>query len=75
MPADGARRELTTIIQKGREVLLQLESISFVDFQSIPADDFQDFYIEMVHVIEGLHERCALARAVLEMCFDTKTRT
>jgi hypothetical protein len=76
-PVDHARGEIMTMIRNGREVLLQLKSIAHLDFQSVPAGDFPNFWMETVRVIEGLHEQIAHADvAVQMMCFsDTQTRT
>jgi hypothetical protein len=43
VPADHARGEILDIIRKGREALLQLESIAIIDLRSIQADEFQSF--------------------------------
>jgi hypothetical protein len=66
VPADRARGEILDIIRKGREALLQLESIAFIDLSSIQADKFQSFWIETIRVIEGLKERVTRADAALE---------
>ncbi len=66
VPADRARGEIPDIIKKGREALLQLESIAFIDFGSIQVDDFPGFWIETMHVIEGLKEQVTRADAALE---------
>jgi hypothetical protein len=46
VPADRARGEILDIIRKGRKVLLQLESIAFIDLCSIQADEFQSLLID-----------------------------
>ena len=63
------------MIRKGKQALLQLESIAFVDLQSIQAADFQDFWIETIRVIEGIHERIAHANAALQLCLDSGMQT
>ena len=55
--ADRAHKEVLDIVRKGREALLQLESIAFVDLHSIQADEFQSLWIESICVIEGLNEQ------------------
>jgi hypothetical protein len=74
MPADRARGELMAMIQDGRLALLQLESIASIDFKSIPSDDFRHFWIDAVRVVEGLHERIAIASALLQTHSDTQNR-
>jgi hypothetical protein len=64
--ADRARGEVLDIIRKGREALLQLESIAFIDLRSIQADEFRSLWIESIRVIEGLNERVTRADAALE---------
>lgn len=73
VPADRARGELLDMVRKGREVLLQLESIAFVDLHSIQVDEFQDFWIKTIRVVEGLYERVAQADAVLQLRLDMQT--
>jgi hypothetical protein len=67
--------DLVAMIQKGREVLLQLESIASIDLQSIQAADFPNFWIETVRVVSGLNERIAHVDAVFRLPLDTQTRT
>jgi len=62
------QKEILDMAQKGRQALLQLESIAFVDFSSIQIDDFPGFWIETMRVMEGLNERVAQADAVLQLC-------
>ena len=40
VPVDCTRGEMLDIIRKGREAILQLESIIFIDLLSIKADEF-----------------------------------
>jgi hypothetical protein len=67
VPADRARGEILDMIRKGREALLQLESIALIDLRSIQVDKFPGFWIETIRVVEGLHERVARADAVLQL--------
>jgi len=67
VPADRALEELTEMIRKGREALLQMESIALIDLRSIHVDEFRDFWINVVRVVEGLYERVAQAEAVLQL--------
>ena len=62
-----AHRELLAIVQKGREVLSQVESIAFINLQSIKVEEFPDFWIETLRVVEGLHEQMSVAKAVLRL--------
>src|ERR1700722_3835217 len=75
LPAINAHGELMAMIRKGKQALLQLESIAFVVLQSIQAADFQDFWIETIRVIEGIHERIAHANAALQLCLDSGMQT
>lgn len=75
MAADGARSELLVMIRKGRDVLSRLESIAFIDLPSIHVEDFPNFWIETLRLVEGLHERVAYAGAVLQICLDIQART
>jgi hypothetical protein len=63
---DRARGEMLDIIRKGREAILQLESIAFIDLRSIQADEFRSFWTETIRVIEGLNEQVTRAGAALE---------
>jgi hypothetical protein len=67
MPADKAREELMATIQKGREALLQLESIAFIDPHSIQ-DDSPNFWLGLIRIVEGLTERISHTDAVLQLC-------
>jgi hypothetical protein len=73
VPAERARGEITDMVRRGREVLLRLESIGFIDLHSIRANEFQDFWIKAIRVIEGLHERVAQADVVLQRHLDVQT--
>lgn len=73
VPADRAREEILDTVRKGREALLQLKSIAFIDLRSIKVDEFQGFWIETIRVFEGLHERVAQADVVLRLRSDTQT--
>ena len=73
VPADLAREEIKDMIRKGREALLQLESIALIDLRSIQADEFRGFWIETIRIIEGLHERVAQADVVLQLRLDMQT--
>ena len=73
MPANLVEEELMVIVQKGRESLLQLESIAFVDLRSVQANEFRTFWIEAVRVIQGLSERLAQADTVLHLRSDIQT--
>jgi hypothetical protein len=70
MAADGARSELLVMIQKGRDVLSRLESIAFIDLLLIHVEDFPNFWIETLRLVEGLQKRVAYAGAVLQICLD-----
>ena len=70
VPEDRARGEVLDIIRKGREALLQLESITSIDLRSIQADEFRAFWIETIRVTNGLSERVAQADAVFRLCLD-----
>jgi len=72
--ADSTHGELMAMIRKGREMLLQLKSIAFVDLKSIRADDFPNFWIETFRAAEGIHERVAHADAALRN-LDMESRT
>jgi hypothetical protein len=74
VPAISAHGELMAMIRKGKQMLLQLESIAFIDLQSIQAADFPDFWVETIRVIEGIHERIAHANAALQLCLDSGTQ-
>jgi len=73
MPADRVEEELMVIVRKGRESLLQLESIAFVDLCSVQANEFRTFWIDAVRVIQGLSERLAQADTVLRLHSDMQT--
>lgn len=64
--ADRARGEMLDMIRKGRKAISQLESIAFIDLRLIQADEFRNFWIETIRVIEGLNERVTRAGAALE---------
>ena len=74
MPTETARGELMATIQEGREALLQLESIAFVDSRSIRADDSPNFWLGVIHIVEGLNERISHADAVLQLCSYMQAR-
>jgi hypothetical protein len=44
---------------------VRIEAIAFVDFGSSGPNDFPRFWMELMHVLEGLNERIALASAIL----------
>jgi hypothetical protein len=73
VPADRARGELLDMVRKGREALLQLKSIAFIDLRSIQIDEFRDFWIDTIRVIEGLNERVAQADLALRLHYDMQT--
>ena len=54
--ADRACGEMLDMIRKGRKVISQLESIVFIDLHLIQADEFRNFWIETIRVIERLNE-------------------
>ena len=64
---DGTHEEILDMVRKGRQELLQLESIASIDFRSIQVDDFPDLWIDAMRVIGGLSERIAQADVVLEL--------
>lgn len=60
VPADRVRGEILDSRRNGREVLLQLESIAFIDLRSIQADKYDEYrslLLETIRVIEGVIER------------------
>jgi hypothetical protein len=63
--------ELADMFRRGREALLKLESIAFVDLQSIQSDEFQNFWIETFRVVEGLSERVTQVDTLLRLRLDT----
>lgn len=67
MDHDGTHEEILDMVRKGRQELLQLESIASIDFRSIQVDDFPDLWIDAMRVIGGLSERIAQADVVLEL--------
>ena len=67
VPVDHARGEILAMVQKGRDALLDLETIAYIDLHSVKHKDFPNFFIEMVRVIKGLHERIARADEVLRV--------
>ena len=67
MPVDHACGEILAMIQKGRDALLDLETIAYIDLHSVKHKDFPNFFIEMVCIIEGLHEQIAHADEVLQV--------
>ena len=74
MPTETACGELMATIQEGREALLQLESIAFVDSRSIQADDSPNFWLGVIRIVEGLTERISHADAVLQLCSYIQAR-
>ena len=72
--ADCACGEMLDMIRKGRKAISQLESIVFIDLHLIQADEFQNFWIETIYVIEGLNEQVTRAGAALEphLCLTCK---
>ena len=74
MPTETARGELMATIQEGREALLQLELIAFVDSRSIQADDSPNFWLGVIRIVEGLTERISHADAVLQLCSYIQAR-
>jgi hypothetical protein len=75
VPVERACEELSTIIKDGDGVLSRLESIAYIDFQSIPAGGFPTLYVEILHVTKHLHEQIAQAKMVLQAYLDMQTRT
>jgi hypothetical protein len=71
VPADRVEGELADMFRRGREALLKLESIAFVDLQSIQSDEFQNFWIETFRVVEGLSERVTQVDTLLRLRLDT----
>lgn len=65
-PADLALGEVKALVEKGREALVQMKSLAFVDIQSIQRDDYPNFWMEVVSVIEGIQERLVQAIEVLQ---------
>ncbi len=73
-PADRRiQKEILDMAQKGRQALLQLELIVFINFSSIQIDDFLGFWIETMCVMEGLNEQVTQADAVLQLCLAQNT--
>jgi hypothetical protein len=70
------REEIRTVIRNGREALLRLESIAYLDFRTVEAgDDFATFWMDAIRVVEGLHEQVARADVVLRLCSDQGSDT
>lgn len=67
LPEDPTHEEVLDMVRKGRQALLQLESIAFIDLRSTQVDDFPGFWIETMRVVQGLNERVAQADAVLQL--------
>lgn len=57
VPADRTRGEILDIVRKGREALLELESIAFIDLRSIQPDEFQSLWKETFRVVHQINER------------------
>jgi hypothetical protein len=62
---DRVRGEITAMVLKGKEALHHLQSVAFIDTQSMQGGDIPNLWIEAYRVMEGLHEQIALARATL----------
>ena len=62
-----SRGELLDMVGKGREALLQLETIAFIDLRSIQADELRNIWIDVIRVAEGLCERIAQVVAALQL--------
>jgi hypothetical protein len=69
-PTDFARGELMVMVKRGREAILQLKSIAFLDLQSIQANDLSNFWasfwVDAINVVDVIHERIAHASSVLQ---------
>jgi hypothetical protein len=70
VPVDHVEGELADMFRRGREALLKLELIAFVDLQSIQSDEFQNFWIETFCVVEGLSEQVTQVDTLLYLCLD-----
>lgn len=72
LPTDFVHRELMVMVRMGREVILQLKSIAFIDLKSIQADDFSNFWasfwVDAINVVDVIHERIAHTSSVLQTC-------
>jgi len=66
VPADCTRGELLDMVGKGREALLQLETIAFSDLCSFQADELRNVWNDVIRVAEGLCERIAQVVAALQ---------
>ena len=73
--ADNARKELIAVAIKGKELLLQLESLGSVDFQSIRADRIPYFWKETFRLVEAVQEQIDHANSALQLCDNVQTRT
>ena len=58
------------MVKRGREAILQLKSIAFLDLQSIQANDllnfWASFWVDAINVVDVIHERIAHASSVLQ---------
>ena len=64
MPVDRARKEMANMIRDGKASMLRLESVAYTDFHSTQSDDIPNLLLKYVRVIEGFHERIAVANVV-----------
>lgn len=63
---DRIRREIRSMLRRGREALAKLESIALMDPKLIHDDKFGSFWIDIMRAMGALWERVAEAGAALQ---------